>query len=421
MMIVNKLRRKLSNRFIRNMGWMGGAELVNRVFRLGTTVTLARMLHSYEYGLIAIVVTIFDFATAWMKFDSKIIQANEKDLEDLCNTSYWLNWILYSLLFIIQCLAAFPIAWFYGDNKLILPIFFIALSYLPSPFFAVQYALIQRENRLNIIALGNLLQSLSINIITISLALLGGGIWAVILPFLWSPIVWIVISLKNHPWRPSAPFTLYRWQEIVSFSINVIVIDLLNKLRANLDYIIIGRFIGVNALGIYYFAFNAGLGISLNVMNIIVSSLYPHLCSNRDNFEKLKAQYFGSLKAITLIVFPLVILQSSLAHFYVPIVFGQKWVVAIPILVLVCLSALPRPYAEAANLLLLAVDKSHVALYWNLIFTVLFGISLVVAVQWGIFWVAATVLITHLVALPLFTAWASRYVFVKKSPASLAE
>ncbi len=420
-MIINKLRQKLSNRFIRNMGWLGGAELVNRFFRLGTTVTLARMLNSYEYGLIAIVVTVFDFASAFMKSSSKIIQANEKDLEDLCNTSYWLNWLLNGLLFIIQCAAAFPIAWFYKDNQLILPICAVALSYLATPIYEIQYSLIQRENRFNIIALCTAMQSLILNIFTVSLALLGAGIWSVVLPYLLSPIIWISIILKNHPWRPTVAFTLDRWQEIVGFSTSIISIDLLNKLRANIDYIIIGRFIGVNALGIYYFAFNAGLGISLNVMNIIVSSLFPHLCANRDDFKKLKAQYFGSFKAITLIVFPLVILQSGLAHFYVPLIFGQKWIPTIPILILICLSALPRPYAEAANLLLFAVDKSRIALYWNLIFTVSFGISLLLVVHWGIFWVAATVLITHVLVLPLFTAWASRYVFVKKLPVSLTE
>ena len=99
-----------------------------------------------------------------------------------------------------------------------------------------------------------------------------------------------------------------------------------------------------------------------------------------------------------------------------PIVFGQKWLAAIPILVLICLSALPRPFAIAASLLLQAVDKTHINLYWDLVFTIVFAISLLVAVKSGILWVAAAVLITHGLALPLFTIWAIRYVFRRKSP-----
>ncbi|MEC4819485.1 MAG: lipopolysaccharide biosynthesis protein, partial [Scytonema sp. PMC 1069.18] len=110
---------------------------------------------------------------------------------------------------------------------------------------------------------------------------------------------------------------------------------------------------------------------------------------------------------------PLVLLQSSLSRFYVPIIFGQKWLEAVPILIMVCLSAIPRPFAEAASLLLIAVDKGHITLYWNLIFTVIFALSLLVAVQWGVIWVAATVLIIHVLVLPIFTFWASKYVLEK--------
>jgi PST family polysaccharide transporter len=37
-MLINKLKQILSSQFIRNVGWLGGAELVNRIFRLGTTL-----------------------------------------------------------------------------------------------------------------------------------------------------------------------------------------------------------------------------------------------------------------------------------------------------------------------------------------------------------------------------------------------
>jgi PST family polysaccharide transporter len=42
-MLINKLKQLFSGQFIRNVGWLGGAELVNRLFRLATTVTLARL------------------------------------------------------------------------------------------------------------------------------------------------------------------------------------------------------------------------------------------------------------------------------------------------------------------------------------------------------------------------------------------
>ncbi len=423
-MLINKLKERLSGQFIRNVGWLGGAELANRIFRLGTTFTLARMFSPHDYGLVSVVLTTYEFTTVFTLrygIGAKIIQADEQDVKVICDTSYWLNWILCCLLFAVQCVAAFPIAWFYQDNQVILPICVLALVYLMLPVFMVQSTLVQRENRLKITALCNVTQSILSNILTIGLTLLGLGMWAVVLSIVLTTPVWIAINYMYHPWRPPKSFKLNRWQEIVNFSKDLLGVELLAKVRGNIDYLIIGRFLGINALGIYYFAFNAGLGISQNVMNAFTSALFPHLCAAKGNFKQLKERYFSSLKSTGIIVVPLILLQSSLAPFYVPIVFGQKWVTAIPILVLICLSGLPQPLANATYLLLKAVGKTQIVLYWNLIYTVIFAISLLVAVRWGIFGVAASVLICQVVSQSIFNPWAIRYVFGKNSHEALAE
>lgn len=413
-MLVNKLKQKLSGQFIRNVGWLGGAELVNRVFRLGTTVIIARLFSPYDYGLIAVVLTTNEFTTVFTLrsgIGSKIIQANDQDVKVVSDTSYWLNWILCGTLFIIQCLAAFPIAWFYKDQSAILPICALALVYLMLPLYMVQSAMIQRENRLNIIALANVIQAVIGNILTIALAVWGWGMWAVVLPIILTTPVWIVISYVNHPWRPPKLFKLERWQEIVSFGKDILGVELLGKLRANLDYLIVGRFLGVNALGIYYFAFNAGLGISLNVINAFSSALFPHLCEVRGNFKELKQRYFSSLKTTAIIVIPLILLQSTLAPFYVPIVFGEKWISAVPILVLICLSALPQPFSSSTYYLLTAVDKTRMNLYGNVIHTFFFAIAVLIAVRWGIWGVAVSVFIVNVLGNSIYSLWGMRYVF----------
>ena len=417
-MLINKLKQRLSNPFIRNVGWLGVAELVNRIFRLATTVTLAKAFSPYDYGIVSIIYTIFDFTsvlTLRTGIGAKIIQAEQEDLEVICNTSYWLNWILCGSLFILQCLAAYPIAQLYRNNQLILPLCTVALAYLIIPVYTIQATLIQRENRLKITAVCNALQGIVSNIIIVILALLGMKVWSVVWSMVLSYVVWTVVSYINHPWRPPKSFKLERWQEVTSFGGKLLGIDLLNKLRMYLDYLIIGPFLGIEALGVYFFAFNAGLGISQSLTNAFTSALYPHLCASRGDNKQLKKKFFGSLKTIFLIVVPLVVLQSSLAPFYVPIVFGQKWVAGVPVLILICLSAMPISLSRATSQLLQAVDKSHIDLYWNTIFTVIFAASLLLAVRGGIFWVAVAVLTTQAIAIPIFTLWVIQYVFPKNS------
>jgi teichuronic acid exporter len=405
--------KKIDSPFLRNLSWLGLSGAVIRITRLLTTIVLARFLTSYDYGLAAIVLTTNEFVRIFIRngIGIRLIQAKEENIENLAQSAYWLNWVLAFGLFAIQCLVAVVVAWFYRDRQLILPICAMGVGLLMIPLASVQASLIQRENRFKIIAFVETIQFSTDNILSLIFAIAGWGMWAIVLPKIIVPPIWVYIILKNHPWRSNGKFVQKNWGELLSFGKNILGVELLNTLRSNLDYLIVGKFLSIEALGIYYFAFNAGLGISLGIIGSIKSALLPHLCAVRTNFTQFKTRYISSLKTIALVIIPLVLLQSSLAPFYVPLVFGEKWIPAIPVLILICLSAIPRPFADSASQLLLAIDKPRIDLIWNLLFTGLFAIGLLISVRWQSFGVAAAVLGIHAVCLPLFTLWVTRYVF----------
>lgn len=406
------VKQKLSSPFIRNMSWLGGSQLFTRIARLLTVIILGRLLQPYEYGLAAVVLMTYEFVEVFTRngIEAKLVQADKEDLDEFCQTGYWLNWIIFGSLFIIQFIAAFPVAWFYKDAQLILPICVLASIYLILPFSLVQAALIQRENRLHIIAVIDGLQNLVASILSIILAFSGLGMWALVLPRVIVAPIWVVGCYIYHKWRPCKVFTLYRWREIISFSQSILGVELLKTLRNNLDYLLVGYFIGIASLGTYYFAFNAGLVLTLSVANAIDSALFPHLCNARSDPKQFRYRYFNSLKTIAVIVIPIVLLQSILAPIYVPIVYGHKWIPAIPILILICLSGIPRPFANAASLGMWTLDKPHWDLVWNIVFTGIFALAIVIGTYWNILGVAAAVLLIHLTALPLYTLKVTQYV-----------
>ncbi|WP_036531813.1 lipopolysaccharide biosynthesis protein [Neosynechococcus sphagnicola] len=405
--------QQLDSPFVRNVGWLGGSGALIRVSRLLATIILARFLTQHDYGSAALVLTSNEFVRVFTRNGVvvRLIQTEAENLSHLSQSAYWLNWAMFIGLFFIQCVVSFPIAWFYRDTQIILPICVMGLNLLMIPQGLVQAALLQREGRFKVIALTEMTQISTDNILSAILAIAGLGMWAIVLPKILVAPIWVYIITKNHPWRPQGKFTTEHWGDLVGFGQSVLGVELLNTLRANLDYLIIGRFLSLDALGIYYFAFNAGLGISLGIITSVKSALLPHLCDVRDNLQQFKSRYLQSLKTIGLIIIPLVLLQASLAPFYVPIVFGHKWIAATPILILICLSAIPRPFADSASQLLLAISQPKLDLIWNLIFTVIFAIALLIGVHWQGVGVATAVFLTHLICLPFFTVWASRYVF----------
>lgn len=409
----SKLKQKLDNKFIKNISWFGGAELIIRVSRLAATVVLARFLTPEDYGLAAIVITIDEFSRTInrMGVNSQIIQADSQELEKICNSAYWFNWFLGISLFAFQVLLAFPAASFYHNPQLILPIIILSIKYLFLPICAVRQALIQRENRLKVSAVATSLQNSSGNILSALFAFLGFGMWAIVLPSILTVPIWILIHYFNHSWHPTQGFSTKGWRGVWNFSKHIYGIELLNTARNYLDYMLIGRFLGVTELGIYFFAFNAGLGISLSIVQGISSAILPYLCEAKPDWDKFKIYFIKSLKTITFIIIPFVFFQSSIAPFYVPILFGEQWIPAVPILILICLSAIPRPYAEAASQMLVAFGKPNLSFIWNVVFTLIFILAIFIGAQWNILGIAGAVLIIHISIIPVFVYFSTRYVW----------
>jgi teichuronic acid exporter len=116
------LRNRLPrDRFVRNVGWMGLSELGIRASRLIATIILARLLSPEDYGLAAIVLTTHEFIRVFTRngIGDKLVQADADDVDDLCVTAYWLNWLLGGGLFLIQTGGSFAVAAFFGNPKLV--------------------------------------------------------------------------------------------------------------------------------------------------------------------------------------------------------------------------------------------------------------------------------------------------------------
>lgn len=394
------------DRFIRNIGWMGVGELGIRFSRLLATVLLARLLSPKDYGLAAIVLMTGEFVRVFTRngIGDKIVQADPEEVADICQTAWSLNWLIGFGLFLVQLAGSFVIAKVYKDSSLIFPIILVGFTYLIYPLSMVQTALVRRENRLKFYSLTNLTAVVTDNLLTGIFALMGLGMWAIVLPKLLVAPVWVAMMLHFETWRPAKAFTLRHWRSVLGFGSRILGVELLNTFRENVDYLLIGRIIGLKALGVYYFAFNAGLGLSVSVINALSVSLYSDFCDVRSDPAALRRRFGINLLTISKVMVPLVALQSSLAPFYVPIVFGHQWVEqgAVPILMLICLSALSRPFANASSMLFRAVGLPQVDLLWNLAFTVALTLAILVGTSWGALGVAIAVATAHLTLQPIY-------------------
>ena len=391
---------------LRGVGWLLIAQLLGRVARLATTLTVARLLAPEHFGVAAIALATHELAGVIARFATTpaIVRCAEDSLEAHCRAADVLNRRIGIALFVGQCLVAVPIATRYGEAELVGTIATLSLVYLLLPFGAVHFARTFRRQDLRTVAKAEVLQAVVDTVLTVAFAVAGAGVWALVVPKVLVVFPWIAMHRRASPWTSGTASSDVSPRDLLGFGGRVMGVEVLGILRHNLDYLIVGATLGVQALGVYFFAFNAGLGIARGLTAALNGALFPNLCEGDRAPAAVNARFRDGLGLSALVLVPWVTLQIWAAPHYVPLVFGERWVAlgAVPVLQLICVAALPIAFVEAGAQYLRARGMPERDLRWHLPFTLAFGVAVAVGAGGGLEAVALAVLGAHLLNLPLY-------------------
>ena len=97
-------------------------------------------------------------------------------------------------------------------------------------------------------------------------------------------LLWLV-----SPWRPSFSFSRASLRSLGGFSGNVFVHRLLYYLHRNVDNLLIGRFLGPAALGVYGFAYNVMLVPFSRIAGPLTEVLFPAFSRMQHDRERMTA------------------------------------------------------------------------------------------------------------------------------------
>lgn len=356
------------------MSWLGLGEVVARVTRLATTIVIARALGPAELGLAAIALTSFEIirAFAGSGIGQMVARATPETLAATTAAASRANWMLCSSLAAIQVLVGALLAAITGRTELVLMVGCLAVVFLLMPLGLMQCYLVIRENRLSTIARVSTLQLVADNALTAALAIAGLGAWAIVLPKLLTAPLWVLGMRRAATWSRDHSVAAIPLSELTRFAAPILGSELLAALRMNLDKVLVTAILGVEILGVYYFAFNAGLGLSLSLTSALSASAFPALSALASSPAEMLARFDRILWRNALPVSLIIALQAAAALLYVPIVFGGHWAGAAPLVALLCVSALTRPVWDAAAQLLRAAGLPRYEFAGALVYSVVY-------------------------------------------------
>ena len=217
------------------------------------------------------------------------------------------------------------------------PIRILALTVLLAGPSAVPNALLVRSFRQDRIFVSQVLSFLSSNSILVVLAIAGSGAYALA----WSRVAGhlvqtiALIILAGRVVRPGLDRILLR--RILRFGLPLAGSSLLGFATNNVDFIVVGRQLGSEPLGLFSLAYNVsswGFGV---LSPVIAAVAMPAFARVRHDRERLPVFMTTALQAVLFLALPLSALTIALSGPLIDSVYGGRWAGAAPALAIVAL------------------------------------------------------------------------------------
>ena len=152
-----------------------------------------------------------------------------------------------------------------------------------------------------------------------------------------SAIVYVVVLWVIAPWRPDLSLRWDALRDLSKFSLNLVGFSIFNYWTRNGDNLLIGRYVGSAALGIYARSYTILLVPVWQISGIISNVMFPALSAIQKDVEQVREIYLSSISIISLATFPLTLGLLVVSRSFVFALFGEKWAAMIPILQVFCL------------------------------------------------------------------------------------
>jgi PST family polysaccharide transporter len=110
----------------------------------------------------------------------------------------------------------------------------------------------------------------------------------------------------------------------------------------NLDYLLIGRFMGAAALGVYTIAFRIPELLIKQFSGVINKVIFPVYAKMQEDGQSLRRGFLVTLQYANMLTIPLGVGLALVAEPFVLVVFTEKWAEAIPVTRAIALFAMLR-------------------------------------------------------------------------------
>ena len=317
------------------------AQAVKFVLSLVSTMILARLLTPQDFGLVAMVTTVTGFLFVFKDAGLSIATVQrERITHAQVSNLFWINMVVSVLTTLIVAASAPIIAMFYHNSQLVGITLCLSITFLISGSTIQHQALLKRQMRfkaLAVVEVGSITVGVLVGVV---MALLGYRYWSLVGSSLSTETTGLLLTWSISRWRPRLPGRR-RAHRVAG--------DFIFALARGADNLLIGRFYGSAAVGLYSRATALLIRPLEQFLGPINAVFVPALSRLQSQPERYRSTFLRLYESIALTGFLFTGLFLALSHPLTLVLLGHKWQNAAAIFAGFTIAALCVPLASSST------------------------------------------------------------------------
>ncbi len=322
-------------------------------------ILLARLLSPEIAGQVALLEVFVNLSFTLIDegINSALVQTKNADERDYMTVFVITLGLALFAIAVLEA-AAPAIAGYYRSPEITLPLRVYAFSLLFSSFNSIQVARLQREMRFREMMLCNLAATVIAGGLGVALAYRGAGLWSLVAYHFGQIVLSCLAALLVLRWLPHGRFSRESAKRLGGFGLKMLGASVVSNLYNSLRPLIIGRRFTTADLGYYDRGQKFASTISLNLDTAIRSVMFPVLARSQDDTEQFRAILRRMKQLGCFVVFPVMFGLAAAAEPVVRLLLTEKWLPAVPFLVLLSIGEAQVPLTSSNLVALKSLGRS---------------------------------------------------------------
>ena len=387
---------------LRGIGWNVLTEVTEQVIRFVVLFVLARLLSPTDFGLVGMAMVAIAFAQVFQTGGLGLALIQRKNLtESQVSSSFWATASIGVCLTSILLAVSPWVGGFYRNNQVTPVLAALALALLFSSLNTVPRLLIVRAVDFRKLFFITLWSDVLGGGLAIALAYKGFGVWSLVAKTLLESVSRTVLLWGYTRWLPRWIFTFSALKPLLSVALPLLAYAVVHYFASNMDYLIIGKYLGPVALGLYTLAYKIMLLPVSQLSGVLVTVVLPGFSSIQDDSAKVGKGFLKMLRYISFITFPAMAGLAVVAPEAIHVFFGARWMLAAEVVRTLTIVGAVSSVQAVAGIIFLSKGRSDLLLKWSLFSTACYVVGFFAGLPWGIDGVAMGYAISFVVISPV--------------------